>query len=95
MKKLTYLLVFIMFLGLSSCGSSDVCNCIDIGVEFSKEYKTTNGDLGKIKKLQEQFKEDREKCLNLGKGKTDAELKEMDKEAEKCPSYKELVRLQQ
>jgi hypothetical protein len=33
--------------------------------------------------------------MNLGKGKTDDELKEMDKEAEKCPSYKELIRLQQ
>ena len=93
MKKLTYLLVFIMFLGLSSCGSSDVCNCIDLALEYSKESKTANGDLVKLKKLEERFKEDRVKCMNLGKGKTDAELKEMDKEAEKCSSYKELMRL--
>ena len=95
MKKLTYILPLIMFLGLSSCGSSEVCNCIDLFLEYSKESKTANGDLGKLKKLQERFKEDVEKCMNLGKGKPDAERMEMDKEAEKCPSYKELMRLQQ
>jgi|694.fasta_scaffold103728_5 NDP-sugar pyrophosphorylase family protein len=93
MKKLTYLLVFITFLGLSSCGGSEVCNCIDLALEYSKESKTANGDIGKLKKIEERFKEDSAKCMNLGKGKTDAELKEMDKEAEKCPSYKELIRL--
>ena len=37
--------------------------------------------------------EDRTKCMNLGKGKSNDELKEMDKEAKNCPSYKELIRL--
>ena len=93
MKKLTYLLVFITFLGLSSCGGSEVCNCIDLSLEYSKESKIANGDLGKLKELDERFKEDIEKCENLGKGKTNDELKEMDKEAKNCPSYKELIRL--
>jgi hypothetical protein len=93
MKKLTYLLVLITFLGLSSCGGSEVCNCIDLSLEYSKEYKTANGDLVKLEKFDERFKEDIEKCENLGKGKTNDELKEMDKEAKKCPSYKELMRL--
>ncbi len=93
MKKLTYLLVLITFLGLSSCGSSDVCNCIDLALEYSKESKIANGDLGKLKELDDRFKEDRTKCMNLGKGKSNDELKEMDKEAEKCSSYKELMRL--
>ena len=93
MKKLTYLLVLITFLGLSSCGGSEVCNCIDLALEYSKESKIANGDLGKLKELDERFKEDIEKCENLGKGKTNDELKEMDKEAKNCPSYKELIRL--
>ena len=93
MKKLTYLLVLIMFLGLSSCGGSEVCNCIDLALEYSKESKTANGDLGKLQELDDRFKEDRTKCMNLGKGKSNDELKEMDKEAKNCPSYKELIRL--
>lgn len=94
MKKLTYLLALITFLGLTSCGGSDVCNCIDLSVEYSKEYKTANGDLVKLKELEDQFKEDKAKCMDLGKGKSNEELKEMDEEAKKCPSYKELMRLQ-
>jgi hypothetical protein len=94
MKKLTYLLAFTMFMGLSSCGGSEICNCADTWLEVSKEMKAAGTDAGKFKAIQDKHKEDLAKCEKLGVGKTPEELKKMEVTLKECESFKEMEKMQ-
>lgn len=94
MKKLTYLLAFTMFMGLSSCGGSEICNCADTWLEVSNEMKAAGTDAGKFKAIQDKHKADLAKCEKLGVGKTPEELKKMETTLKECPAFKEMEKMQ-
>ena len=93
MKKLTYSLALTMFIVLSSCGGSEICNCADTWLEVTKEMKAAGTDTDKLKSIQGKHKEDLAKFEKLGKGKTPGELKKMEDILKECPAFKEMQKM--
>ncbi len=75
---------------MTSCGESDICSCVSTGLSIAKEIKAADGDDDKIAKIRKKYKPKFEKCDKLMKEKPEKELEE---EAKKCPSFKELEKL--
>ena len=104
MKKLFYSMS-IVALVLASCGdasgdasadssdskaSSTVCECMDGQVSMMKDMLNGMSENDAEAKYGEMMK----KCEKIGEGKSDAELEALQKEAEACPSAKEIEKLQ-
>lgn len=93
MKKLTYLLALTIFIGLSSCGGSEICNCADTYLEVTKEYKEAGTDSNKFNAIEEKYKEDLATCEKLSVGKTPEELMKMQETLKECESFKEMQKM--
>jgi uncharacterized protein HemY len=78
---------------LASCGGSDVCNCADTMLEWSKEMKEAKGDFTKIEAIQKKYEADFKKCDKLDEGKSEDEKKKMFEEIKACDSYKEMEKM--
>ena len=104
MKKL-FFSMSIVALVLSSCGdasgdasvesndskpSSAVCDCIDGQVNMMKDMLNGMSESDAEAKYGEMMA----KCEKMGEGKSDSELEALQKEAEACPSMKEIEKLQ-
>ena len=85
LKKITYLSAVILSITLASCGGSEVCNCIDTGMEYQKE-KGAATTPEKVKEVEEKFKSDKEACQKLYNDSKDKQA--LEKEAEACESNK-------
>jgi hypothetical protein len=88
MKKLIFC-ASAAFLLLASCGKSETCNCVDTLLKISKEAKAANGDMTKIKAIQDKNKEALDNCDKLIK----ADNKKFEDEAKKCDGYAELDKM--
>jgi hypothetical protein len=82
MKKVLFSAIVAGFL-FASCGS-DVCDCVNAMEEMEKKMKDADGDMDKIKKVQEEYKDQLEKCEKLGEGKSEDEMKKLEEEAKNC-----------
>lgn len=112
MKKIIYLSLLGVLL-LSSCSEAkkdvkevqsteqDICSCLQVSLDMSKEMKKANGDEPKLKEIEESYQSDLDACKQLGEdmqkemeGKTDKEKeanrKELMEIMEACPAYKEM-----
>lgn len=69
MKKVLLAVAVVAAFGMTSCGGPDVCDCVNL--EYDEEGKPKDEDLAK-------------KCEEMGKDKSEEEIEEMMKEAEKC-----------
>jgi len=88
MKKLIFCASAALVL-LASCGKSETCNCVDTLLTMSKEAKAANGDMAKIKSIQDKNKEAMDKCDKLIK----ADRKKFEEDAKKCDGYAELDKM--
>ena len=73
---------------------SEICECMTTLLAMAREAKYVKNDIEKMKAIQEKYKDKMDKCDKLGEGKSDEEHKKMREEMEKCPSYKELEKIQ-
>ena len=78
---------------LASCGKSEVCECVDTTVSVMKEMKAANGDMAKMKAIQDKNKAAFDKCDKLNDGKSDADKKKLEEEAKKCDGYAEMEKI--
>jgi hypothetical protein len=85
MKKITYLSAVILSISLASCGGSEVCNCMDAELQYSKERGAATTP-EKVKEVDEKFKSDKEACVKLYNDSKDKAA--LRKEAEACESSK-------
>ena len=96
MKKVLLSLAVVAALGMTSCGGTDACSCMEMGMNFQKELKEAGGDEEKMKAIEEKYKGDMDACEELGK--TNEKLSEEEQEAmkkdleENCPAYKEMMK---
>ena len=88
MKKLV-LTVATGLVFLSSCGKSEVCECVDSAVSMMKEFRDANGNMNKLQEIQDKHKDDLMKCDKLN----DTDKKKFEEEAKKCDGYSELENL--
>jgi hypothetical protein len=70
-------------LALVSCGGPSVCGCAQTAKDMFKESMDAKDDTAR-KAVEEKYKSHMEECEKFVEGKTDEELKEMQKEAENC-----------
>ena len=96
----------IVALVLASCGDASVeesdksngaktgltvCDCIDGRVNMMKDILNGMSD----EDAEAKYSEMEGKCKKMGEGKSDSELEALQKEAEACPSAKEMEKLQE
>lgn len=87
MKKVIYSVAIVATMALASCGGgASVCDCVKMGEEVQKEMEAAGGDEGKIKEIEEKYKDKAEACKKLGEEakKDEAKAKEMMEEAKNC-----------
>lgn len=72
---------------------SEICNCSDVYLGITKEAKAANNDPKKIQAIQKKYKSDIEMCEKVFAGKN-GDQNEVQKELEKCSSYKQLQKMQ-
>jgi hypothetical protein len=86
------LVIVMMVIGMME--GAEVCNCSDILLEMTTKAKAANGDQKKLEALEKKYKKDMESCQKLF---TDTEKfkdeSAIQKELNKCPSYKKLKKL--
>lgn len=85
------LFTLVMIITISLKGS-EVCNCSDIYLDFTKKAKAANGDQKKIDAIQRKYKSDIEMCEKVFASKSQDEAA-IKKELSTCPSYKELEKM--
>jgi hypothetical protein len=73
---------------------SEICKCADMMLSLTREMKEAADDTEKINIILEKYEEKQEKCTKLGDGKSETEIMEMQKELQKCPSFKKLEKIQ-
>lgn len=76
--------VAVATIGLASCGGPSICDCVKAEEEMRKALDEAGDDEAKVKEVKESFKDKEEACKKLAEGKSEDELKELMKEAEKC-----------
>lgn len=67
--------------------SPTLCECVSSALVLEKKYKDAEGDTSKQKEIEQEFLDLEKKCEKLNEGKSDEELQEMMKEAEKCAGF--------
>jgi membrane protein insertase Oxa1/YidC/SpoIIIJ len=72
---------------------SEICNCSDIYLGITKEAKAANNNQKKIDAIQKKYKSDIEMCEKIFSDKTKDQAT-IEKELDKCPSYKKLKKMQ-
>ena len=73
---------------------SEVCNCSDLLLEMTIVAKEANGDEQKLEALEKKYKKDMETCQKLFTDtKRFKDEVAIEKELEKCPSYKKLKKM--
>jgi hypothetical protein len=72
---------------------SEVCNCTDIILAIAKEEIAAKGDQKKIEAVQKKYEKDMEACQELIFEKFNGNQTKIQKELNKCPSYKKLDKL--
>ena len=72
---------------------SEICNCSDVYLGITKEAKAANNDPKKIQAIQKKYKSDIEMCEKVFAGKN-VDQNAVQKELEKCSSYKQLQKMQ-
>lgn len=92
MKKLIFC-ASAAFVLLTSCGKSEVCDCIDTAVNIQKELQAAKGDKTKEKAIEDKYKSDDEKCKKVFDKKTEEEFKKLEAEVKKCDSYPEMEKM--
>ena len=72
---------------------SEVCNCSDIYLAITKEVIAAKGDQKKIEAVQKKYEKDLESCNDLFLEKYKGNQDKIEKELNKCPSYKEVKKI--
>jgi hypothetical protein len=72
---------------------TEVCNCSDIYLEITNEAKAANGDQKMLDAIQNKYKLDIESCEKIFAEKSQDQAT-IQKELNKCPSYKKLKNLE-
>jgi hypothetical protein len=85
---------FIGFL-MTSCGESEICNCVSTELSMLKEIKEANAEGDKMDKIEEKYNEKSEKCSNLVREMSKDERKKLQEASEKCPEFKEAEKLRE
>jgi hypothetical protein len=108
MRTLTKTLIAFAVIGfLTSCGGekkaeagkeeeSEICTCVSANLSMTKDMIASGRDANedKIKEIENKYEAKMEKCRKLAEGKSQEELNKMEEEVKKCPSYKEMEKLQ-
>lgn len=88
---------------LASCGGTDMCGCLEAGLEMQGEMEAAEGDEAKMKEIEESYASDEEACEKM-QDEQEVEMKamsedeqktkreEMMKEMEECDAYKEMMK---
>ncbi len=95
MKKVLFSVAFVAAFGLVSCGGPSMCDCVEGRKEMREKIKEADGDKDKIKEIEEEYKDMKEECEEMGKERKkewedadDDKKKELEKEweeeAESC-----------
>ena len=105
MKKL-FISMSVLALVFASCGDASgdasadskdakagltVCDCIDGRVNMMRDILNGMSD----EDAEAKYSEMEGNCKKMGEGKSDSELEALQKEAEACPSAKEMEKLQE
>jgi hypothetical protein len=95
MRTITKSLMAFAIIGflMTSCGQSDVCGCLETRLAMEKEVFAAKDDKSKIEEINKKYEAKKEKCQELGKGKSKDELKKLREASEQCPANKELEKL--
>lgn len=86
------LFTLVMIITISLKGS-EVCNCSDIYLDFTKKAKAANGDPKKIEAIPKKYKKEIDACNDFFEEKFGSDQKKMDNELLKCPSYVKVLKL--
>jgi hypothetical protein len=86
---------------LASCGGSEMCDCAETQLEIYKAVKDAKGDEGKMKEIEETYKDDMEACAKVaeeyakeleGMSEEEQEAKEKE-EMENCDAMQEMEKM--
>ncbi|MCX6192033.1 MAG: hypothetical protein NT109_07095 [Flavobacteriia bacterium] len=72
---------------------SEICNCSDAYLAYTNEALAAKGDPKKIQVIQNKYRSDIEMCEKVFAGKN-GDQNAVQKELEKCSSYKKLQKMQ-
>lgn len=103
-KKMFFIGMAAVAMAVTSCGDGmpkDMCDCIEVQVEFMKETAELDFDDPKIKEIETKYEAQTTKCEELSKeyetkfeGMTPEEVEKEQKEIlDNCPAYKEMEKL--
>ena len=86
-------LFFLVMIVTTLLKGSEVCNCTDVFLAMTKEEIAAKGDQKKIEAVQKKYEKDMEACQDLIYEKFKGNQDKIQKEFNKCPSYKKLNKL--
>ena len=87
-------LFFLVMIVTTLLKGSEVCNCTDIILAATKEGIAAKGDQKKIEAIKKKYEKDLE-CQELIFEKFNFNQTKIEKELDKCPSYKKLKKLEE
>jgi hypothetical protein len=96
MEKMVKTMIAFAFVGflMTSCGGSEICQCAQAELDYTKEVMAAKDDEKKIEEIQKKYEGKMEKCQELDNGKSKEEEEKMEKEYKECSAYKELQKLE-
>ena len=71
---------------------SDICNCVDINLAYTNEALAAKGDQKKIEAVQKKYEKDITECDELFYVKFGDNKPRMQKELNKCSSFKDVIK---
>ena len=86
-------LFFLVMIVTTLLKGSEVCNCSDIYLAITKEANAAKDDQKKIDAVQKKYEKDLESCNDLFLEKYKGNQDKIEKELNKCPSYKEVTKI--
>ena len=86
-------LFFLVMIVTTLLKGSEVCNCSDIYLAITKEANAAKDDQKKIEAVQKKYEKDLEACNDLFLEKFKGNQTKIEKELNKCSSYKEVKKI--
>jgi hypothetical protein len=86
-------LFFLVMIVTTLLKGSEVCNCSDIYLAITKEANAAKDDQKKIEAVQKKYEKDLEACNDLFLEKYKGNQDKIEKELNKCSSYKEVKKI--
>ena len=86
-------LFFLVMIVTTLLKGSEVCNCSDIYLAITKEANAAKDDQKKIEAVQKKYEKDLEACNDMFLEKYKGNQDKIEKELNKCSSYKEVKKI--